>query len=664
MFSGQFYLIRPDHQRLSLLANVELLRRILLGLLFLLLAGPVSGQTFDLANVQQRLYEVIDRTSPAIVEVQRRGAVFSGVIVSPSGFVLTAGHTIVPGERYTVILSDGRRLSGQALGASEQMRGERIDCGLIRVEHSEALPYVPLGDSSALKDDQPCLSISYPGGQRAGNQPIVRLGFVQRPNRPGRMLQTTALMEPGDSGGPLVDLSGKVIGIHSRIGTGMEQNYDMPVNTFKTYWDALNVVHQFSAAGGQVVPKLGFVGRDLPEGKGIAILSVVEGSIAQEIGLQADDVLTRIQDRNLTGLRDLQSHLLSAIELESEQVAIGIRRGPSDVEYLLSGKRLVLPRADRIPGLDEQSDSEASQTDSLMELSELMSTYRSRLTQELSTVCCKVTSYVDGQSVSIVATRIAGSPYLVSKSSQIGLVPFTGTTDQMTELQIVARDSRGDLILLKSPIKNAFGVELDKTSTTSPQLRQGQLLFSPLPHSRGLVSVVGSSLFTSPRQESRGYLGVVLRDAQTGEGVELVEVDDGPAQRAGLAVGDIITAFNSQPIRHRGEILSMLQTFDPNMPVLAKVRRNSQQFEATITLGARPNPSEHAADLMQKSLRRDGFPSIFCHDATLEPDKCGGPVVDLDGNWLGVNIARNSRVRTFAIPADVVAEFVRKYRDE
>ena len=56
-------------------------------------------------------------------------------------------------------------------------------------------------------------------------------------------------------------------------------------------------------------------------------------------------------------------------------------------------------------------------------------------------------------------------------------------------------------------------------------VRAASLLATP--SFRGLVSVVGSSLFTSPRQESRGYLGVVLRDAQTGEGVELVEVDDG-----------------------------------------------------------------------------------------------------------------------------------------
>ena len=108
----------------------------------------------------------------------------------------------------------------------------------------------------------------------------------------------------------------------------------------------------------------------------------------------------------------------------------------------------------------------------------------------------------------------------------------------------------------------------------------------------------------------------------------------------------------------------MLQTFDPNMPVLAKVRRNSQQFEATITLGARPRSFGARCGSDAKSLRRDGFPSIFCHDATLEPDKCGGPVVDLDGNWLGVNIARNSRVRTFAIPCGCRCQFVRKYRDE
>ena len=61
---------------------------------------------------------------------------------------------------------------------------------------------------------------------------------------------------------------------------------------------------------------------------------------------------------------------------------------------------------------------------------------------------------------------------------------------------------------------------------------------------------------------------------------------------------------------------------------------------------------------MDKSGRRDGFSTVILHDANLQPDKCGGPIFDLSGNFLGMNIARNSRVRSYALPSSIVEEFV------
>ena len=61
-----------------------------------------------------------------------------------------------------------------------------------------------------------------------------------------------------------------------------------------------------------------------------------------------------------------------------------------------------------------------------------------------------------------------------------------------------------------------------------------------------------------------------------------------------------------------------------------------------------------------KSIRRDGFPAAFAHDAAVPPHLCGGPVADLDGRVTGVNIARADWTRTLAIPADVVQEVTAK----
>jgi hypothetical protein len=60
------------------------------------------------------------------------------------------------------------------------------------------------------------------------------------------------------------------------------------------------------------------------------------------------------------------------------------------------------------------------------------------------------------------------------------------------------------------------------------------------------------------------------------------------------------------------------------------------------------------------SLVREGFPSAIQTDMQLERDHCGGPVVDLDGKFAGIAIARADRTRSFIIPAKAVAELLTK----
>jgi serine protease Do len=62
----------------------------------------------------------------------------------------------------------------------------------------------------------------------------------------------------------------------------------------------------------------------------------------------------------------------------------------------------------------------------------------------------------------------------------------------------------------------------------------------------------------------------------------------------------------------------------------------------------------------QLSERRAGFPSVIQHDSILKPSECGGPLVDLDGKAVGINIARAGRVESFALPGSVVREAVKK----
>ena len=134
--------------------------------------------------------------------------------------------------------------------------------------------------------------------------------------------------------------------------------------------------------------------------------------------------------------------------------------------------------------------------------------------------------------------------------------------------------------------------------------------------------------------------------------------DDGAAKRAGLQVGDVITKMNETSIATQMELRQFLGSLDPNATVVAQVKRGDKKIEKTIRLGAFPSMSNHAADRMDKSGRRDGFATVIPHDADLKPAKCGGPLFDIEGNFIGLNSARNSRVRSYAIPSVLIQELI------
>lgn len=633
------------------------------------LSPTCVAQPPDTQPIQGMIYRAIQSSTPAIVEISRRGSSFSGVIVSPEGHVLTAGHTVHPGQSYHLALPDGRNFEGTALGACEQLDGERVDCGLIMIKAPKDLPFVPLGESGTLQAKQVCLSISYPGGQRAARSPIVRLGLIRWPIRGGRMIQSSALMEPGDSGGPLFDLHGRLIGIHSRIGLRSDQNYDVPIEVFKSYWDALNVPQYFSVYRGQTVPKLGFVGFDAPDQSGVIIAEVTPGGIAQEAGLEPDDRIVRIQDHDLSNLKDLKPSLLKTIQSQPEQFQLTVVRSGQELALPVAGHRMVLPVATRLPSMMRSSQTKEDLRSSLYNPSqsnghiEPLIEQMAELEDRLDDTMCLITSDINGSTISIFGTYLTGKPLIVSKSSMVGSLPYLLEQQERIELQVIARDSEHDLVLLSGPGTYAHGINLDFDSSSAPSRSSnsctpGQLLITPEPTGPGWISVAGSQEFSSPRQASRGYLGVVLRDSSQ-RGAELIQVDDGAARRAGMQVGDIIIQMADRPVQRRSEVLQFLGSVDPDTAVQIRLLRQQSEMTLDVLLGSPPSDSDHAADLIRKSNRRDGFPRVFSHDAPITPEACGGPVYDLDGRFVGLNAARHSRVRTFVIPKPVVVNFVR-----
>ena len=58
------------------------------------------------------------------------------------------------------------------------------------------------------------------------------------------------------------------------------------------------------------------------------------------------------------------------------------------------------------------------------------------------------------------------------------------------------------------------------------------------------------------------------------------------------------------------------------------------------------------------SSRRGGFESVLQHDTVLRPEQCGGPILNTKGQAIGINIARATRVASYALPASVIVELI------
>jgi serine protease Do len=167
-----------------------------------------------------------------------------------------------------------------------------------------------------------------------------------------------------------------------------------------------------------------------------------------------------------------------------------------------------------------------------------------------------------------------------------------------------------------------------------------------VPNKGGPISVPGNN---------SGYLGVILDNGEGG--VKVVQViPKTPAFEAGIKDNDVILRLQGKSALDPDTFMEMMSHQKAGDVVTLKVRRGDEELEFKPKLTKRPFNRGDFQNTMGSELssRRTGYPTILQHDSVVKPVDCGGPIVDLDGKVIGINICRAGRTESWAVPSEAI----------
>ena len=226
----------------------------------------------------------------------------------------------------------------------------------------------------------------------------------------------------------------------------------------------------------------------------------------------------------------------------------------------------------------------------------------------------------------------------------------------------VARDPALDLAILETGAVDTDPVEFGDDAPAvlgDPVVTVGRGMLPVAVGVRSLESYVAGAADNA----SRAYLGVGLRAATdeeratipggTGVLVSAVAAGSGAAA-AGIAVGDVLLRVDGTALASPESAAGVLRAHAPGDTVQVAWVHAGERREAPVRLlrpAWIPGPGNTGAEL---SRRMTGFGPVIMHDGVVAAELVGGPVVDLDGRVVGLNIARADRTKTYALPASAV----------
>lgn len=291
-------------------------------------AGPDRRVPFGRDEVQLSFAPLVKQTAPAVVNVyasqtarvrspfdgdpffeqffgrsqpRAQSSLGSGVLVDPTGIVVTNFHVVKDADEVKVATSDGREFTSKVL-----LKDETLDLAVLKIDSDKPFPVVPIGDSDALEVGDLVLAIGNPFGVGQTTTSGIVSGLARSHigvSDFGFFIQTDAAINPGNSGGALINMGGQLVGIntaiYSRSGGSIGIGFAIPSNMVHAFVDAAKAGRNFferpyiGAQFEPVTPQIAeSLGMDAPAGA--LVTSVESGGPAAKAGLKPGDVVLKM----------------------------------------------------------------------------------------------------------------------------------------------------------------------------------------------------------------------------------------------------------------------------------------------------------------------------------------------------------------------------------
>ena len=265
----------------------------------------------------------------------------SGVIISEDGYIITNNHVVAHATDIEITLNNKKMYKAKLIGMDEAN-----DIALVKID-AEGLPYVTFANSDTVKVGEWVLAVGNPYNLTS----TVTAGIISAKgrdldgnNRIESYIQTDAAVNPGNSGGALVNAKGELVGINTAIssqtGSYVGYSFAVPSNIARKVVEDLIEFGSVQRAflGVQFVELNGENSKELHTdlAEGIYITRVMDKGSAAEAGLKEGDIITKINETDITKFSDLKGQL-NAVR-PGDTVAVTVLRGDDEKVFQVTLK--------------------------------------------------------------------------------------------------------------------------------------------------------------------------------------------------------------------------------------------------------------------------------------------------------------------------------------